>query len=103
MSRVLKVGECANYCRVAPRTVTKWIDSGRLKGYRLPGSQDRRVDENDLIEFMEKYELPIPEQLQKSTCLLREAISRAISELDPAMSSQTIRQLRDYLIVTLAK
>ena len=40
---VLTTGEVAKICKVAPRTVTKWFDSGQLRGYRIPGSKDRRI------------------------------------------------------------
>ena len=40
---VLTTGEVAKLCNVAPRTVSKWFDSGSLKGYRIPGSRDRRM------------------------------------------------------------
>ncbi len=31
----------AHLCQVTKRTVIKWIDSGRLKGYTIPGSRHR--------------------------------------------------------------
>ena len=40
---VLTTGEVARICRVAPRTVSKWFDTGKLRGYRIPGSRDRRI------------------------------------------------------------
>ena len=40
---VLTTGEVAKICNVAPRTVSKWFDSGQLQGYRIPGSKDRRI------------------------------------------------------------
>ena len=40
---VLTTGDVAKICNVAPRTVSKWFDSGQLKGYRIPGSKDRRI------------------------------------------------------------
>jgi len=36
--KVFTTGQVAKICKVAPRTVSKWFDSGRLKGYRIPGS-----------------------------------------------------------------
>lgn len=45
-------GQISKIIGVAPRTVSKWIDSGKLKGIRLPLSKDRRVYEDDLIEFI---------------------------------------------------
>lgn len=52
-------GQVAKICKVAPRTVTKWIDAGRLKGYRIPGSNDRRVPREHLVEFMRDHGMPI--------------------------------------------
>lgn len=49
---VYTTGQIAKMCSVAPRTVTKWIDKGVLKGYRLPLSKDRRVSHEDLYAFM---------------------------------------------------
>ena len=37
--------------RVAPRTVSKWVDTGHLGGTRLPGSMDRRISLEDLKQF----------------------------------------------------
>lgn len=53
--KALTTGKVAAICQVSPRMVAKWIDSGRLKGYKLPGSQDRRVLVEDLREFMDKH------------------------------------------------
>lgn len=61
--KILTIGQCAKICKVAPRTVSKWFDSGRLKGYRIPGSQDRRVPQEYLLKFMREYGLPIPDEL----------------------------------------
>lgn len=43
-------------------TVIDWIDSGKLKAYKTPGGH-RRVKWDDLVEFLKKYEMPIPEKL----------------------------------------
>jgi excisionase family DNA binding protein len=55
---VLTTGQVAQICNVAPRTVTKWFDSGRLKGYRIPGSRDRRIPTGELIRFMKAHNIP---------------------------------------------
>jgi len=55
---VLTTGQVAQICNVAPRTVTKWFDSGRLKGYRIPGSRDRRIPTSELIRFMKAHNIP---------------------------------------------
>lgn len=54
----LTTGQVAAICNVAPRTVTKWFDSGRLKGYRIPGSRDRRIPRSELKKFMREYNIP---------------------------------------------
>lgn len=58
-SDILTTGEVAKICKVAPRTVSKWFDSGQLKGYRIPGSKDRRIPRTTLVEFMEAYGIPL--------------------------------------------
>ncbi len=55
---VLTTGQVAQICNVAPRTVTKWFDSGQLKGYRIPGSRDRRIPTSELIRFMRAHDIP---------------------------------------------
>ena len=56
---VLTTGEVAKICNVAPRTVSKWFDSGRLRGYRIPGSKDRRIPLNQLVRFMRAHNMPL--------------------------------------------
>lgn len=55
----LTTGQIAALCGVAPRTVSKWIDTGLLKGFRLPGSLDRRVMLADLEAFVEAHGMPV--------------------------------------------
>ncbi len=55
---VLTTGDVAKICNVAPRTVSKWFDSGQLNGYRIPGSKDRRIPLEELIRFMRLHNMP---------------------------------------------
>lgn len=57
-------GDVAKICEVAPRTVTKWFDSGLLKGYKVPISKDRRIPRKFLIEFMQHHSMPLPSWMQ---------------------------------------
>ena len=57
--KVLTTGQIARICNVAPRTVSKWFDLGQLRGYRIPGSRDRRVPLDQLIRFMKVHEMPL--------------------------------------------
>lgn len=56
---VLTTGEVAKICNVAPRTVSKWFDSGTLGGYRIPGSKDRRIPVSELVKFMRAHNIPM--------------------------------------------
>ena len=51
-------GEVAQISAVTKRTVIKWIDSGKLKGYRIPGSTHRRVAREDLTAFLKEHDIP---------------------------------------------
>lgn len=55
---VLTTGDVAKICHVAPRTVSKWFDNGQLKGYRIPGSKDRRIPVSELVRFMKVHNIP---------------------------------------------
>lgn len=61
MKKVFSTGQVAKICKVAPRTVAKWFDSGRLRGYRIPGNQDRRIPREHLIKFMKEHGIPLGE------------------------------------------
>ena len=56
---VLTTGQVAKICNVAPRTVSKWFDTGQLRGYRIPGSKDRRIPMSQLLRFMQAYGIPL--------------------------------------------
>ena len=53
--RWLTTGEIAKRLGVADRTVSKWIDTGRLIGIKIPGSKHRRVHPDSLKEFENFY------------------------------------------------
>lgn len=51
-------GEVAEICHVTIPTVIKWIDSGELEGFKIPGSKNRRITRESLLDFMKKYKIP---------------------------------------------
>lgn len=59
--KVFTTGQVAEICQVAPRTVSKWFDSGRLRGYRIPGSRDRRIPRESLMKFLKDNGMPLGE------------------------------------------
>lgn len=85
---VYTTGDVARICQVAPRTVSKWFDTGRLKGYRIPGSLDRRIPRDSLVEFMRSHGMPLGElgTVQGGTVLIigmaaveREAVEKLLT------------------------
>lgn len=55
---VLTTGDVARLCRVTIRTVIKWFENGRLEGYRLPGSRDRRFTRDAVTRFLHENGMP---------------------------------------------
>lgn len=53
--QIFTTGDVAKMLQVAPRTISKWFDSGRLRGFRIPGSQDRRIPRQALEKFIEEH------------------------------------------------
>lgn len=86
--KVLTTGQVARICRVAPRTVSKWFDSGALRGYRIPGSKDRRIPVEQLVRFMRAHGMPLDGiEIETATILIvdpdyaaAEALRRALEE-----------------------
>lgn len=63
-------GQVAKILKVAPRTVSKWFDSGRLRGYRIPAGRmagdsggDRRIPRVDLLRFMRAHDMRVEDAI----------------------------------------
>jgi excisionase family DNA binding protein len=67
---VLTTGEVAKICNVAARTVSKWFDSGQIEGYRIPGSKDRRIPVQALMNFMQEHGIPFDGLMSGNTRVL---------------------------------
>ncbi len=59
MKSVYTTGEVAHICKVSQQTVIRCFDSGRLKGFRVPGSKFRRIPRDALIRFMKENDIPL--------------------------------------------
>ena len=57
--RVFTTGEAAQICKVSQQTIIRCFDSGRLNGFRVPGSRFRRIPRDELIRFMRTNEIPL--------------------------------------------
>ncbi|MCC6424909.1 MAG: response regulator [Phycisphaerales bacterium] len=58
MKTVFTTGEAADVCKVSQQTIIRCFDSGRLKGFRVPGSRFRRIPREALIAFMKENGIP---------------------------------------------
>ncbi len=56
--QVFTTGEAAEVCRVSQQTIIRCFDSGRLRGFRVPGSRFRRIPRDELIRFMKDNDIP---------------------------------------------
>src|SRR5258708_28537124 len=63
MKTVFTTGEAAEICKVSQQTIIRCFDSGRLRGFRVPGSRFRRIPRDALIAFMKENRIP-PDSLE---------------------------------------
>lgn len=56
--QIFTTGEAAKVCNVSQQTIIRCFDSGRLEGFRVPGSRFRRIPRSELIRFMKKNGIP---------------------------------------------
>jgi excisionase family DNA binding protein len=59
MKELFTTGEAAEICRVSQQTIIRCFDSGRLEGFRVPGSKFRRIPRENLIKFMKDNSIPL--------------------------------------------
>ncbi|MBL4809906.1 MAG: response regulator [Phycisphaerales bacterium] len=57
--KVFTTGEAAQVCKVSQQTIIRCFDSGRLNGFRVPGSRFRRIPREELMRFMLANEIPL--------------------------------------------
>ena len=92
---ILTTGEVAKICNVAPRTVSKWFDSGQLRGYRIPGSKDRRIPLNALIKFMKAHSIPMDGlQSGQMRVLIVDGESETMQVLEKVLAEQANYEVR---------
>ncbi len=52
--QVFTTGEAAKICNVSQQTIIRCFDSGRLHGFKVPGSRFRRIPRAELLRFMQQ-------------------------------------------------
>lgn len=56
--RVFTTTEVAKALGFGERSIAKWVDSGDLRGFRIPGSSHRRIPEESVWAFAAKHNIP---------------------------------------------
>ena len=64
IQKPLSTRQVARYCQVNFKTVLKWIEEGKLKGYKLPDSGVNKIQPGDLLDFLERFHFPVPAELK---------------------------------------
>lgn len=57
--KIFTTGEAAQVCKVSQQTIIRCFDSGRLTGFRVPGSKFRRIPRAELMRFMQANGIPL--------------------------------------------
>lgn len=52
-------GEAAEVCNISQQTIIRCFDSGKLDGFRIPGSRFRRIPRDCLLKFMKENSIPL--------------------------------------------
>ena len=69
MKKTFTTFDIAKMLDVYPTTIADWIDEDKLKAFTTPGGH-RRVSREDLLEFLQKHNMPIPEEFVKTRVIL---------------------------------
>jgi two-component system, OmpR family, response regulator len=59
MKELFTTGEAAEICKISQQTIIRCFDSGRLEGFRIPGSKFRRIPRQSLAQFMKVNNIPL--------------------------------------------
>ena len=70
MKKIFTTHQAASLCETTVPTIQRWVDDGKIKSYSTPGGH-RRILRNDLFDFMESHNMPIPKsELSDTTKVL---------------------------------
>jgi excisionase family DNA binding protein len=59
MKNLFTTGEAAEICNISQQTIIRCFDSGKLEGFRIPGSRFRRIPRESLFKFMKENSIPL--------------------------------------------
>lgn len=94
--KTFSTGDIAKYCDVNLRTVIRWIEKGELEGFKLPGRGNNRVTEEALFVFLNRHNIPIPDDLKKAKIVNSNQILIVDDEVQIAKSIQRVLRGAGY-------
>ncbi len=59
MKNLFTTGQAAEICNISQQTIIRCFDSGKLDGFRVPGSRFRRIPRESLLRFMKENGIPL--------------------------------------------
>jgi excisionase family DNA binding protein len=59
LKELYTTGEAADICSLSQQTIIRCFDSGRLRGFRIPGSRFRKIPRESLLKFMKENSIPM--------------------------------------------
>ena len=98
MEDILTVFKASKQCNVSPKTIINWIESGHITAYKTVGGH-RRIKKTDLVAFMTKQGIPIPEDTP-----VEERIRILVVDDDPIIVETIVQSLEedehDYEVIS---
>ncbi|MCB4757031.1 MAG: response regulator [Elusimicrobia bacterium] len=84
--------DIAKICHVMPATIGRWIEEGKLPSFTTGGGH-RRVWDNDLLAFLKKHNIPVPDELKSGELVdilivddepsIRRVVTRLVKKIYP--------------------
>jgi excisionase family DNA binding protein len=83
--KALSTYQAAALCGVHHTTIINWVNDRKLKAYRTPGGH-RRIKREDLVNFVDRYQIPIPDgTLSAKRLLVVDDDKEALDELSDVL------------------
>lgn len=66
LETILTTGQAAYLAGVSIYKIRKWFDSGELRGYRIPGTLNRRIPRQHFVRFMQSKSLSFDKMVDEA-------------------------------------
>ena len=87
MKKLYTTGEAAQICNLSQQTIIRCFDSGKLEGFKIPGSKFRKIPYTSLVRFMKENGIPLDNlQTGKKKILIVDDDEEIIELMDDLLS-----------------